>query len=196
MIIRNPLIPFPRFLAVNICGLIFTRRNVRLTPVDLNHERIHTRQMVETLFVGFYLWYVVEWLVRLAIVHNGLRAYHAIRFEREAYDHESRAEFTTEGNGGYNYKYVRLSYEHPKFKRIQLSIEDWRSLEKADKLLRDMQDARRDYDYDVQTALFNLRTERNVTDQFPEALPFLNFTACTALAPNLTPLRALLNQNL
>lgn len=88
MIIRNPLIPFPRFLAVNICGLIFTRRNVRLTPVDLNHERIHTRQMVETLFVGFYLWYVVEWLVRLAIVHNGFRAYHAIRFEREAYDHE------------------------------------------------------------------------------------------------------------
>ena len=114
----------------------------------------------------------------------------------EAYEHTSRVEFTTEGNGGYNYKYVRLSYEHPQYKRIQLSIDDWRSLEKADKHLRNMQDARRDYDIEVQTALFNLRTERNVTDQFPEALPFLNFTECTALAPNLTPLRALLNQNL
>lgn len=114
----------------------------------------------------------------------------------DAYDHERRAEFTTEGLGGYEYKYITLSYEHPRFKRIQLSIEDWRSLDKADKHLRDMENARKKYKDDVTNAIFNLRTERNVTDQFPEALPFLNFTECTALAPNLTPLRALLNQNL
>lgn len=88
MIIRNRILPFPHFIAINIFGIIFTRRNTPLSEVDINHERIHTAQMLETLFVGFYLWYVIEWLVRLIILRNSLRAYRTIRFEREAYRHQ------------------------------------------------------------------------------------------------------------
>jgi len=43
-------------------GIIVCRTETRLTPDLILHERIHTRQMQETLFVGFYLWYVIEWL--------------------------------------------------------------------------------------------------------------------------------------
>lgn len=111
----------------------------------------------------------------------------------DAYEHERRQEFCAEGYGGYNYKYVYLSYEHPNFKRIPLNKEDWASLEKADKLVRDLESNERKYNDEVVTALVNLRTERNVKEQFPEALPFLNFTECTALAPNLSHLRTLLN---
>jgi hypothetical protein len=56
--------------------------------VDLNHERIHTAQMLELLVLGFYLWYLVEWLVLLVRHRNVLRAYRNIRFEREAYENE------------------------------------------------------------------------------------------------------------
>ncbi|MBR3014818.1 MAG: hypothetical protein IKH69_07330, partial [Bacteroidaceae bacterium] len=48
-------------------------------------ERIHTRQMLEMLIVGFYLWYVVEWLLRLPQKGS---AYRHISLEREAYAHE------------------------------------------------------------------------------------------------------------
>jgi len=40
--------------------------------------------MWELLVVGFYLWYLVEWMIRLPM--KG-RAYSNISMEREAYDH-------------------------------------------------------------------------------------------------------------
>ncbi len=49
----------------------------------LNHEAIHTAQMKESLYVFFYVLYVVEWLVNLFMY--GKKAYSNISFEREAY---------------------------------------------------------------------------------------------------------------
>ena len=54
-----------------------------ITTDVIQHERIHTRQMLEMLVVGFYIWYVVEWLIRIPM--KG-RAYSNISMEREAYD--------------------------------------------------------------------------------------------------------------
>ena len=85
MIIRNRFIPFKGFNAINLFGVIFTRRGIQVNAVMMNHERIHTRQMLEMLVVGFYLWYVVEWLIRFPRKGN---AYRRISFEREAYAHE------------------------------------------------------------------------------------------------------------
>lgn len=45
--------------------------------------------MMELMFVGFYIVYLIEWLVHLAATRNVLRAYRSISFEREAYDHQS-----------------------------------------------------------------------------------------------------------
>lgn len=74
------------FYAINLFGVIFAVE--RLTPVELNHERIHTAQQRELGFVGFYLWYVVEWLCLLVKYCNAMEAYYHIRFEREAYRHQ------------------------------------------------------------------------------------------------------------
>lgn len=86
--IYNRFIPFGSFVAINLFGFIFVRRGQHLTPTGLRHERIHTRQMRELLFLGFYLWYLLEWLVRLLQYRSPLRAYYAISFEREAYQHQ------------------------------------------------------------------------------------------------------------
>ena len=88
MIVHNRLLPPPRFLAINLFGIIFVRHGRSLSDVDLNHEHIHTAQMIELLFVGFYMWYLVEWVVLFMRYRNVIRAYRNIRFEREAYDHE------------------------------------------------------------------------------------------------------------
>lgn len=85
-VIYNNIIPFPGFTAMNLFGLIFARKEYDpLAKRTLNHEAIHTAQMRELLYIGFYLWYVVEWLVKLFIY--GKEAYRNVSFEREAYQY-------------------------------------------------------------------------------------------------------------
>jgi len=57
-----------------------------LSDKTINHELIHASQQREMLYLPFYLWYFVEWLIRLLI--NGKRAYIMISFEQEAYDND------------------------------------------------------------------------------------------------------------
>lgn len=87
-IITNRWLPLPGFSAINLCGLIFVRPGTRISREVLNHELIHTRQQWEMLVVPFYVWYVTEWLLRLAWCRNWHRAYSQISFEREAYRHQ------------------------------------------------------------------------------------------------------------
>ena len=85
-VIYNNIIPFRGFSAINLFGVIFAREEYKpLGKRTLNHEAIHTAQMKELLYVGFYLWYVVEWLVKLFIY--GKEAYRNVSFEREAYQY-------------------------------------------------------------------------------------------------------------
>lgn len=90
LIIRNPILPLKRFEAMNLFGILICRKGTEVTADLLRHEQIHTRQMIETLFVGFYLWYIIEWLIRLPLHGN---AYSKLLFEREAYGHMHDADY-------------------------------------------------------------------------------------------------------
>jgi len=57
--------------------------------VLLHHERIHMAQQKELLVLFFYLWYGVEFLIKLLIHKNWNTAYRNISFEREAYAKEN-----------------------------------------------------------------------------------------------------------
>lgn len=46
------------------------------SEIDLNHEKIHIKQQKELFLLGFYVWYLIEWL---------RKGYQKINFEREAY---------------------------------------------------------------------------------------------------------------
>lgn len=54
----------------------------------LNHERIHLKQQLELGLIIFYLWYLAEYLIRLAQYRKHYLAYLHISFEQEAYTHE------------------------------------------------------------------------------------------------------------
>lgn len=101
-IIRNNIIPFRGFAAVNLFGVLLVRKGSAVTPRLLNHEAIHTAQMREWLYVMFYVLYVLEWLVRLVQYRSAHTAYKNISFEREAYGNqlnmtylEKRKHYTT-----------------------------------------------------------------------------------------------------
>ena len=93
-IIYNNIIPFPGFKAINLFGVLFVRKGCTMSESDINHEMIHTAQMKEMGYVIFYLWYLVEWLVKLAKLRDSNKAYRAISFEREAYGNEKNLIYT------------------------------------------------------------------------------------------------------
>lgn len=86
MVVVNKIMPPKGFLAINLFGVIFARKE--LSAVTINHESIHTAQGKELLWVGFYLLYLLEWLARLAVTFDARRAYRELSFEKEAYAHE------------------------------------------------------------------------------------------------------------
>lgn len=57
--------------------------------VFINHERIHLRQQLELLVFPFFVWYFLEFLIRLIQYRNKDLAYRNISFEREAYANET-----------------------------------------------------------------------------------------------------------
>lgn len=82
------------FLAINLFGIIIGRKEYGgLSKRELNHEKIHTYQMVEMLGVFFYLFYFFEWLVRWVQYRNRLTAYYNISFEREAYINDKNLDY-------------------------------------------------------------------------------------------------------
>ena len=54
-IVRNNIIPFKGFLAINLFGILFVRGDSYISPQVINHEKIHTAQMRELLYIPFYL---------------------------------------------------------------------------------------------------------------------------------------------
>ena len=80
-------IPFGRdFIAINLFGIVFAVRE--LSARELNHERIHSAQQRELLYLPFFIWYALEWLILFAKYHDRMKAYRHIRFEEEACGHE------------------------------------------------------------------------------------------------------------
>lgn len=84
-IIINNILP-PKG-CINLFGVLFCRS--AMNNIDINHEKIHIAQMKEMLYIFFYIWYVIEYLIRLIIYRDTWMAYKNISFEREAYYNQS-----------------------------------------------------------------------------------------------------------
>ena len=103
IIIKSNLVP--RHTCVNLFGTYWTQDKSWIDKFVVNHERIHTRQQKELLFIPFYLLYILEWLIRLLQYRNHRQAYLNISFEREAYSHGNDLEYLNNRK-----KYAWLKY--------------------------------------------------------------------------------------
>lgn len=73
--------------------IILKNKYLKKDVVLLNHEKIHLRQQIELLIIGFYIWYVVEFLIRILKYKTWSEAYLNISFEREAYQNENNLDY-------------------------------------------------------------------------------------------------------
>jgi len=73
--------------AITLGFLIFVRGEAdeRLR----RHETIHFQQYLETLFIGFLIIYVYDYIYNLILFRDGGVAYRLIRAEVEAYDNDN-----------------------------------------------------------------------------------------------------------
>lgn len=95
-------IPFKGFYAIMLFGFLIIRKEYKDRQISqsvINHENIHFQQALDFVggieqlkwigFILFYIWYILEWLIRCIIsIFNGSRAYRSISFEQEAYDNQ------------------------------------------------------------------------------------------------------------
>ena len=106
-VIRNKAIPFQGNKAMNLFGILFAKPNAKLDELTINHERIHTAQIRELLYIFFYLGYVIEWLIRLIQFRNGYMAYRNTSFEQEAYQNQEDTHYLKSRKFFSFLKYVR-----------------------------------------------------------------------------------------
>ena len=94
-IIYNKYLPPKGFLAINLFGVLFVKNKDRgqLSTRTMNHEKIHSAQIKELLYILFYICYIVEWFFRLIQYRNAMKAYYNISFEREAYNNDSNLNY-------------------------------------------------------------------------------------------------------
>jgi hypothetical protein len=88
--VLNNLSWFLKIGGITLFPFIILRDKYKGDKTILNHESIHIEQQKELLVIIFYLWYVLEWLVRLFLKGN---AYRNISFEREAYQNECDVDY-------------------------------------------------------------------------------------------------------
>lgn len=110
--VYNSILPFKGFIAINLFGVVFIRKEYKKydgtysMARTMNHERIHTAQMRELLYIPFYLLYLLEWIYRL-LTPPMKTAYRDISFEREAMAHEENFDYVEQRKPYSFIKYLR-----------------------------------------------------------------------------------------
>jgi hypothetical protein len=107
IIVKNKIIPFGSYTTINLFGILFTKSDY-LSSITINHERIHTKQMLELLIVGYYLWYIIEYIIVRFCHKKQNDAYHDISFEEEAHNNDNNLHYLDNRKHFAWWKYVRL----------------------------------------------------------------------------------------
>jgi len=76
--------------------IFIPREESKGVPKLINHERIHLRQQMELLFIGFIIWYFIE-LYR--------KGYRGVSFEKEAYQNQDNLDYLKNRKWFSFYKY-------------------------------------------------------------------------------------------
>ena len=93
LIVNKYLIP-KGYRGMTLFPFVFlSSRHTADFSVLVNHERIHLRQQLELLVLPFFVWYGIDYLVKLIRYRDKSKAYRSIVFEREAYENEKDLDY-------------------------------------------------------------------------------------------------------
>lgn len=95
IVLVNKFILAKGFKGISLWPFIILKNEAfKNDPVLLNHEKIHLKQQAELLVIFFYLWYAIEYLIRILQYKKRFLAYRNISFEREAYTNEKNLNYS------------------------------------------------------------------------------------------------------
>jgi len=77
--------------AITLGFIVFSRGT--MSEKTKQHETIHFQQFLETLFIGFFILYVYDYIKNYIRFRDGRLAYHNIRAEKEAYLHDETKDY-------------------------------------------------------------------------------------------------------
>jgi len=99
-IFYSRIIPFKGFRAITLFNVIFVRKEYEGTSLKTmcTHESIHQKQAYDfgIGFCGyfiFYIWYLLEWLLKVPSALFGYRPYYSISFEQEAIANDKNPDY-------------------------------------------------------------------------------------------------------
>ena len=94
LLVVNKYLLRKRFVGITLWPFIIMKRaELKTDSVFINHERIHLRQQQEMVVLPFFVWYLVEYLIKLVYYRDRDIAYRNISFEREAYQQENNLDY-------------------------------------------------------------------------------------------------------
>ena len=101
---------------------------------------------------------------------------------------------------GFNWEYIAQS-EYVPIKRnngnvlLEMSCNDGAFLQRRFQKIRKLEKETDNLELSIATAIYSLKTLKNVEAEFPEAVPFLPTSQTTAVAVNIGPIRQLLSSD-
>ena len=107
ILVKNKWFPFGNYKAINICGIVFYKGD-NLSDKTINHEKIHTKQMIELLFIFFYLWYGIEYLIIRLFHKKQNDVYHDVSFEEEAHNNDDNLNYIDTRKHYAWFKYIKI----------------------------------------------------------------------------------------
>ena len=110
-VVHNSWFPFGNYSTLNFFGILFTKSE-HLSPKTINHESIHSAQMKEMLWIGFYLWYGLEYLFIRFFHKTQNCSYHDVSLEEEAYANDDNLNYLQERKHYAWWKYVKVKSNH------------------------------------------------------------------------------------
>lgn len=88
IVVFKYLIP-KNYSGLTVFPFIFLRNKKSINDaLFLNHEKIHLKQQIELIWIFFFVWYFIEYCIRMYQYKNHEFAYKNISFEKEAYKNE------------------------------------------------------------------------------------------------------------
>ena len=91
--------PFATYMAITFYPFVFIKlaKAGKYTPTMNRHEITHAHQQIEMAWILFFLFYIVEWMIKIPVcLFDFDKAYRSISFEQEAYYNQGNVNYNKE----------------------------------------------------------------------------------------------------
>lgn len=135
IVIKNKYIPLGNYVLMNVFGIILFSKGDYLNPINLNHEKIHSRQILECAIVAslivlafvlifniscwwfiaslssFYIWYGLEYLIIRIFGNKDSQTdrYHEVSLEEEAHNNDTNLDYLKDRKPFSWIKYIKIN---------------------------------------------------------------------------------------